>query len=71
MLHHTPVFYLTFHPSPLLAMAGRKEDKVNQGAILRAFLPWGFFYFQEKEKMRQLLRMENGYLTNGISLCSN
>ena len=43
-----PFFHSTFHPLPLLAVAGRKEDEVNQGAILRAFLPWGFFYFQEK-----------------------
>jgi len=34
-----------FTHQPLLAVAGRKEDEVNQGAILRAFLPWGFFYF--------------------------
>jgi hypothetical protein len=33
---------------PLLAVAGRKEDEVNQGAILRAFLPWGFFIFRRK-----------------------
>jgi hypothetical protein len=43
-------------------VAGRKEDKVNQGAILRAFLPWGFFYFQEKEKMKQLYSDEKWML---------
>jgi len=35
-------------------VAGRKEDEVNQGAILRAFFALGIFYFQEKEKMKQL-----------------
>jgi hypothetical protein len=34
-------------------VAGRKEDEVNQGAILRAFLPWGFFYFRGEDKMKQ------------------
>ena len=56
---------------PLLAVAGRKEDEVNQGAILRAIFALGIFYFQEKVKMRQLRQMENGCLTNGLSLCSN
>jgi len=35
---------------PLLAVAGRKEDKVNQGAILRAFCLGDFFIFRRSRK---------------------
>ena len=54
MLWNTLVSHSTFHPSPLLAVAGRKEDKVNQGAILRAFCLGDFFIFRGKDKVKQL-----------------